>query len=530
MGNKTTNYIGAILIIIFGAFMLSGLIQAMHKKGGNLSGKLMLTISPPEIEDSRFARIKIWPENVPINRILGSLFGATERPLADFDHVLHMKDIGEKGCRECHTADNDGYLNLKVYVPAKGDTVETMADKYHENCIGCHEKRDEGPKKECGECHVEDGNERYVNLTFYSKELDLREHQLHVAAMNNNCGVCHHKYDEATKKLVSVEAEEATSCRDCHRMEDTDTGISLRTAAHMKCVSCHLNLSGSGKKAGPVDCTGCHSELDTRPAVIDMGDVPRLLAGQNDMPFILVENNSLKGVPFNHIGHEKIAKNCRTCHHESLNPCRECHTLKGGSKSDNVTLAQAYHNADSDHSCVGCHEQRKSRGQCSACHEAMPQGPTESSCVTCHSGKAGTKLDKYPFASAKALIPDDLPETISIDTIQKTMKPVEFPHMVVIHKMNEVLGKDKLADTFHADRRLLCAGCHHNSPVGKRPPPCSSCHGAQENRGDINMPNLMGALHRNCLECHKKMKVTNYISCNSCHSDYATVSSDTGSR
>ena len=126
------------------------------------------------------------------------------------------------------------------------------------------------------------------------------------------------------------------------------------------------------------------------------------------------------------------------------------------------------------------------------------------------------------------LLPENLPEVITISKLQKTMKPVDFPHLAIILKLIEDMSQNKLANAFHGGRLVVCAGCHHNSPIGETPPPCSTCHSDTGERSDVNTPTLMGALHRNCLECHKRMEINDYIMCSSCHSDWTAVSGNEG--
>ena len=306
MGNKTTNLVGAVILIVLLSLLMYGLINTVTVHEDHLEGKLALSISMPDSVKPSPPVIEEWSDDHPLNNLIEFLFEPTKRPPVDFDHAIHMENIGDKGCLGCHEMGSDNYINLKVYQPTQKDNMDSVAQKYHDNCIGCHIEKDKGPKKECGQCHI--ATKGYANLPFYPKELDLREHNLHVASMKDDCGACHHKYDETAKKLVPVEAEEAASCRDCHKHEDTDDVPSIRKAAHQKCVTCHLVKSEVKENAGPTDCKGCHEKLDTRPLFMDMSDVPRLKAGQNDMPFIMTKNATLKGVLFNHQNHEMNTK------------------------------------------------------------------------------------------------------------------------------------------------------------------------------------------------------------------------------
>ena len=212
------------------------------------------------------------------------------------------------------------------------------------------------------------------------------------------------------------------------------------------------------------------------------------------------------------------------CHHESLKSCDECHTLKGDPKHKNVNLAKAFHEIDSDHSCVGCHNLNKEINNCAACHEKMPKEPSEASCSVCHAGEGVVADNEMEEGVVPAEIAKfDVPEKITIDTIKDKLQPVEFPHRAVIDKINGVINQNDIAKTFHGDDMTMCAGCHHKSPAGEKPPACSTCHGTETDRSDVNKPTIMGAYHRNCIECHKRMDVKDYISCGSCHKDKTGV-------
>jgi hypothetical protein len=59
-----------------------------------------------------------------------------------------------------------------------------------------------------------------------------------------------------------------------------------------------------------------------------------------------------------------------------------------------------------------------------------------------------------------------------------------------------------------------CQGCHHfntTSPILK----CNSCHEASRKREDVQLPDLKGAYHRQCMDCHREW--SHETGCNSCH-------------
>ena len=101
-----------------------------------------------------------------------------------------------------------------------------------------------------------------------------------------------------------------------------------------------------------------------------------------DKPMLLESGASKRmNVVFNHSSHKKVA--CRTCHHEGLPGNRyasctneECHSEKGASNRDPMSVYMAYHAPDTDRSCYGCHKPLAGKYPgfkgCSPCHQAMP--------------------------------------------------------------------------------------------------------------------------------------------------------------
>lgn len=110
--------------------------------------------------------------------------------------------------------------------------------------------------------------------------------------------------------------------------------------------------------------------VSARPNLKDL-DKPMLLdAGTSQRMYVV----------FNHSSHKKIA--CRTCHHEGLPGNRyasctneECHSLKGASERDPMSVYMAYHAQDTDRSCYGCHKPLAGKYPgfkgCSPCHQTM---------------------------------------------------------------------------------------------------------------------------------------------------------------
>ena len=110
------------------------------------------------------------------------------------------------------------------------------------------------------------------------------------------------------------------------------------------------------------------------------------------------------------------------------------------------------------------------------------------------------------------------PDVVVMKELEALYEPVPFDHR----------GHAKMAEMWDG-----CKTCHHREPQvsavqaeGKKPaartqeetkkvPACKSCHQVGEEKADIKMPNLKGAYHRQCLNCHKEWMHGN--ACVICH-------------
>jgi predicted CXXCH cytochrome family protein len=458
-------------------------------------------------------------------------FGNLDRPPVYYPHDAHtitLELVGDS-CDRCHMTTKEGEMSL-LFNRLANESHDQVMEAYHSDCIDCHvetidDGREAGPVT-CGECH--DDSPDYVS-TRVSMGMDKSLHYLHVAATNDECGQCHHQYDSVQQQLVYVKGEER-SCRDCHRETAQEGVISYATASHKQCLSCHREM---GK--GRVQCMGCHSSAQ-QATIKTFENPPRLMRGQPD--FILLAANAqerdqskLRTVPFSHIGHERFTDNCRVCHHESLQACSDCHLLEGNMQADGVTLQQAMHDLQADHSCVGCHNQQKETGECQSCHMLMEKGRLEeSTCETCHAGPlpenleqvAGryNSLDQFRMSERQrrlSFAEADIPDTVYISSLKGKYQPAWMPHQEIVDTLLMVIENNKVATYFHGSQDVMCQGCHHHSPVGQRPPLCESCHGEPFDRHNLHRPGLYGAFHRQCIGCHSEMDIGEATECTRCH-------------
>lgn len=503
-----------------------------------------------------------------------AVFKKLERSPVEFYHDKHTVALKKEGCGVCHPQDDKGMLIFKYPKLRDDSTKQSLMNSYHDSCIGCHRERAKAGKKAgavtCGECHVVKERSQAMEhlpidpdyyhtlkdtyhrdcidchkeekLTkkakvlswkdFYVKKKEIEKatwpkidfdyylHYQHEKGLDKNCELCHHIYDEKEKKLIYKKGTES-SCRDCHREKEEENRRSFQKVAHADCINCHMERSKEGKKAGPSNCEGCHIE-QKQQRTKEVAFVPRPERGQPDRVLISIKNSRMRGVPFDHKGHEAQSLTCRNCHHEKLIACKDCHTKNGSPEGGMVNLAKAYHEPLSKRSCVGCHTSYKSKQSCAGCHHLLKSGLSEASCLPCHSGSFKEVGVASKLGNPKDLLPANLSGDMTIKTIEKDYMQAKFPHLRIVKKLTEISNASKLAKQFHSDRKTICSSCHHKSPLEakKEIPPCSTCHSVNMESQKTDTPGLLGAYHRLCLGCHKEMGIKP-INCTGCHEEKA---------
>lgn len=472
-------------------------------------------------------------------------FGPLDRPPVVYRHDKHTEALQKLGkdCAACHLKDDKERLAPR-FMRLKDQDREATMQVYHDNCIACHTEVQASGEKSgpvtCGECHVKSPD---VVSAWQPIGMDKSLHYRHSKAQDKKCGECHHLYDEKAEKLVYVEGQES-SCRYCHKEQTEEKRISFREASHQACIACHQETLAKQKNAGPVQCAGCH-DAERQMEIATLEDVPRLKRNQPDVVFVktgaksgLTDEGALraKAVPFNHLAHEAANDTCRVCHHASLTSCAECHTVNGIKEGDFVRLEQAMHDLRADAACLGCHTRQQADKSCAGCHAFIRKGPRNdpASCRECHMDEApsGSEITGKPEEAMLAtmllkarekvtgtLPVEDIPEKVVINKLEKQYQPVEMPHRKIVQSLVERIGDNELAAFFHEGPGTLCQGCHHNSPVSKKPPQCGSCHGQPFDDKAPNIPGLYGAYHIQCMGCHSEMGIEKPVGCTECHKE-----------
>jgi len=485
-------------------------------------------------------------------------FGDLERPGVIFLHDLHTDALEKKNkdCLTCHLSENDR-LSPK-FKRLKDTGRQEVMDIYHADCMACHKEMSDagdkaGPIEICGQCHRDKIKPISARQPMgFDKSLHFRhtEATKDKQASKDRCELCHHEYDERAKKLVYAKEREGT-CRYCHKEETEENRISMRLASHLSCIDCHRKRLAENKEtgldkekiAGPIKCSGCH-DIKMQQMVKKVEDVPRIKRKQPD--FVLIQASvkdenkqilatKMNPVPFDHKAHEEDSDTCRVCHHASLDSCsKKCHTLLGIKEGEDIHLERAMHQIGSRQSCLGCHEVNQHEKRCAGCHTFMEKGRKQESsfCFTCHMRplQESTGVAEKPEVVAEMLLQsrkpitetysdEDIPEYVIIGELLYEYAPVKLPHRKIIHALLRDIKDDKLAGYFHIEKGTICRGCHHNSPVAKKPPRCGSCHGKPFDEKTPSRPGLKAAYHQQCMGCHKVIgiKEPKPTECVKCH-------------
>ena len=480
-------------------------------------------------------------------------FGELERSAVQFPHEQHTAAMPEADCLSCHDEKKGETPGLSFQFKRQESLdKEALKDLYHDQCISCHAeravaKKPTGPQT-CNACHINDLEEP---STPDEVRFNAVLHASHADKASLECNSCHHAYSPLEKKAVYVKGEEG-SCAYCHMESVPETvaedmpASSLQTASHDQCLNCHLETQKKQEeqraevKTGPLLCSECH----TSEPVESARPVPEKMRLKRNQPDAVVigakafaDNPDKALVPFNHKAHELADISCQSCHHKSLTSCTECHTPTGSEKGGRVTLETAMHTKRSDRSCIACHNEVKKAPECAGCHLAMKETPEASSdsCIACHSLK---KEEGKPLPEGEALaqmmemrrMPEpstwrkNAPEKVTIDDLAKEYKPAVFPHKKIVDALADGVSQSGMASVFHGSDQALCQGCHHNAPATEKPAQCASCHTKERVTKVGARPDLMGAFHLQCMECHDNMDIELKGDCTACHASLTPAS------
>jgi hypothetical protein len=129
-------------------------------------------------------------------------------------------------------------------------------------------------------------------------------------------------------------------------------------------------------------------------------------------------------------------------------------------------------------------------------------------CSLCHACETPTKSNPCLIICPREkmmtvyMSPAKSPAIIKMDklkSVQDLYEPVVFSHRIHA-EMSEMSGG--------------CEMCHHYNPPGDVVG-CDNCHESGRQRTDISKPDLKGAYHRQCMDCHREW--SDNVACESCH-------------
>lgn len=129
-------------------------------------------------------------------------------------------------------------------------------------------------------------------------------------------------------------------------------------------------------------------------------------------------------------------------------------------------------------------------------------------CATCHSCEIPTRENPCLISCPRAHM------------ITMEHSPAEGPGTITMNEMLEVsdlYSPVLFSHKLHAEMSGLaggCSMCHHYNPPG-RVVPCKDCHETSRKRSDISKPDLKGAYHQQCIDCHRTWGGS--VKCASCH-------------
>lgn len=127
------------------------------------------------------------------------------------------------------------------------------------------------------------------------------------------------------------------------------------------------------------------------------------------------------------------------------------------------------------------------------------------SCIACHTCGIPTKDEPCWVACPREKM------------ITIYLKPEQTDELITIDQGNERFGPVYFSHRIHAQMSVMlggCENCHHHNTL-EQILKCSSCHESSRQRENISIPDLKGAYHRQCIECHREW--SHETGCRSCH-------------
>jgi predicted CXXCH cytochrome family protein len=184
-------------------------------------------------------------------------------------------------------------------------------------------------------------------------------------------------------------------------------------------------------------------------------------------------------------------------------------------------LQAVMHGSHIQRSCKGCHENRqRTLPACASCHTSKTR-KENSACSSCHTPPAGVAPgDEGAPKPRNTLALGAIPEQVSIGALAHEREPSPMPHGRIVRALEQgIAGTSPSWSALHADKRTLCASCHHHAPAEGKTPACVSCHPKSGPAPADGRPLLQAAYHQQCMGCHQRMRLQKPadVECEACH-------------
>ncbi len=145
----------------------------------------------------------------------------------------------------------------------------------------------------------------------------------------------------------------------------------------------------------------------------------------------------------------------------------------------------------------------------------MPALTLPAECKKCHTCDQPTKanpcLELCPRQSMATYHQKSGPGPDAITMANLSPNKRVYPPVMFSHKAHAEMS----------DLSGGCKTCHHYN-LGSVIVPCRSCHDENRKRADVSKPDLKGAYHRQCMDCHKSW--SGNTKCEQCHGRQKTAS------
>ena len=130
-------------------------------------------------------------------------------------------------------------------------------------------------------------------------------------------------------------------------------------------------------------------------------------------------------------------------------------------------------------------------------------------CTVCHECETPTKTNP-----CLAKCPREGVNVVTSYSLKNTEKVFDINNII---GEKDLYGPVTFSHKAHAEMSEMsggCTTCHHYNPPGEIVK-CNFCHEVDRDKGEMNMPDLKSAYHRQCMNCHAEWEEES--KCENCH-------------